>query len=574
MKGYVRARRLVAPSIVNRQLYRRFLAAGLAVVLGSAAAVVAATPAAAATVASDSFDRTVAAGWGTAPAGGAWSVAGGTSSSVSGGTAVVNGIAGGRSFRANLASAQGSDIVVHATFTVPDAVNFYYGVEARRLSDGSAYRSRVRIDSSRRLHSEITRLRGTSEKLLAARTLTTTVSPGQALAVELSVTGSSTVSLSSRTYAAGTTAPAWQASASDSSGSRLSGSGSLGVHGYVTSGSGTAVRTNFVSAATTTTAPVPPPPPPAPAPTSSTKGSVPVGTASYPLPSNAIYVSSSSGNDANSGSVSSPKRTVTAAISKASGAQTIVLRGGYYHESIIIPPGKPVILQNYPKEAAWFDGSRRVTNFVASGSVWRADNWTAKFDRSPTYCRGAPDGTAVGYQWINPAYPLAALARPGVDRRGRADAGVQPERGDRRQVLRRLRDQPTLPRDQPLWPHGRGQRPAAGDLAARSRRHHPRRRSATLRIVGASARGHHRLLPADDARERRDPRQRHGRGRDLPARFGPPVGDDHRQRADGLAGRTRRPAGRRQRLAAGQQRPALQPDARRPAGSRSPKPEG
>ena len=34
--------------------------------------------------------------------------------------------------------------------------------------------------------------------------------------------------------------------------------------------------------------------------------------------------------------------------------------------------------------------------------------WTAEFDRSPTYTRGAPDGTSAGWQFVNPAHPMAA----------------------------------------------------------------------------------------------------------------------------------------------------------------------
>ncbi len=54
------------------------------------------------------------------------------------------------------------------------------------------------------------------------------------------------------------------------------------------------------------------------------------------------------------------------------------------------------------------DGSRVVTNWAQSGSVWRSDGWTTQFDSSPTFTRGAPDGTTANWQWVNPAYPMAA----------------------------------------------------------------------------------------------------------------------------------------------------------------------
>jgi parallel beta-helix repeat protein len=54
------------------------------------------------------------------------------------------------------------------------------------------------------------------------------------------------------------------------------------------------------------------------------------------------------------------------------------------------------------------DGSVPVTNWVASGSTWIATGWTAQFDFSPTWTKGAPDSTEPNWQFINPNYPMAA----------------------------------------------------------------------------------------------------------------------------------------------------------------------
>ena len=136
------------------------------------------------------------------------------------------------------------------------------------------------------------------------------------------------------------------------------------------------------------------------------RGSLPVGSAAYAVPSGAVFVSPS-GNDANSGSASAPKRTVNAAVAASASGRTIVLRKGTYHETVVIPRGKALTIQAYPREAVWFDGTRSVTGFSKSGSTWVAP-WNVKFDSSPTDSWGQPDGTTPGWQFVNSAYPMAA----------------------------------------------------------------------------------------------------------------------------------------------------------------------
>lgn len=138
-----------------------------------------------------------------------------------------------------------------------------------------------------------------------------------------------------------------------------------------------------------------------------TAGSVPVGSARYPVPATAFYVAPS-GLDSNPGTMTAPLATVGRAVSKAPSGATIVLRQGVYHESVTIPATKTLTLQNYPGEVVWFDGSSRVTAWAADSGAWRLDGWTSEFDASPTYTKGAPDGTAPGWGFVNAAYPMAA----------------------------------------------------------------------------------------------------------------------------------------------------------------------
>lgn len=127
----------------------------------------------------------------------------------------------------------------------------------------------------------------------------------------------------------------------------------------------------------------------------------------YPVPESAIIVAPN-GSDAASGTVQSPMRTLGAAISRASSGATIALRGGTYYESVVIPAGKRLTIQQYGTETVWFDGSAAVTNWLRSGNVWYRSGWTAEFNSSPTYTWNAPDDTRPDWQWINPAHPMAA----------------------------------------------------------------------------------------------------------------------------------------------------------------------
>ncbi|GGS82847.1 hypothetical protein GCM10010156_46900 [Planobispora rosea] len=127
-----------------------------------------------------------------------------------------------------------------------------------------------------------------------------------------------------------------------------------------------------------------------------TAGPVLTASASRPadsssLPANAVYVSATTGNDANPGTVGKPLRTAAAAVRRASSGTmtTIVLRGGEYRESLG-SVHKPISLQPYPGEEAWFKGSTPLpgTRFVRDGSAWRLDGW------NPDICRPGPGGKA------------------------------------------------------------------------------------------------------------------------------------------------------------------------------------
>ena len=408
-------RRQVDPPPLSKRLAKGVALLSTLLLTSAGLVVGSALPASAATtVASDTFARTAASGWGSAQTGGAWTVIGGSGSSVTSGRALVSNIQPGRSFRSYLASTSAADVTVSGAFEVPSATEVYYNTEARRQSSGYAYRGRVRITANRQLKAEVLRFTGSGTgDLLSSVSLSTTVSPGQSVTVKLAVSGTNPVTVSSKAYVTGTTEPSWQASYSDTAASRISAAGAVGAGGENAVGNAAVTLvTKSLSATTdaTVTPPATDPPPPAGEGATSTgstgTGSAAVGTTSYAVPSGAVFVSPS-GNDANAGTSAAPVKTVTKAISKVGSGGTVVMRGGTYHEYFIVPPNKPITIQSYPKEAVWLDGTSTVSGFAKSGAVWKAP-WTVRFDASPTYTKGAPDGTAAGWQFVNPSYPMAA----------------------------------------------------------------------------------------------------------------------------------------------------------------------
>src|SRR4051794_6337447 len=136
-----------------------------------------------------------------------------------------------------------------------------------------------------------------------------------------------------------------------------------------------------------------------------TAGSAAVGTASYPVPAGAGFVSPT-GADTATGAAGTPVRTIARALAITPAGGTIVLRGGVYHESLTVT--KTVTIQNYPGETVWLDGAEKVTGWQPAGSVWRKSGWNHVFDHSPTTTFGAPDGTTANWTFLNPSYPMAA----------------------------------------------------------------------------------------------------------------------------------------------------------------------
>ncbi len=418
-----------------------------------------ATPASAATetwkvgspVVNDTFARTVASGFGTAELGGAYT------SPVTTGLAVAGG--GSMSFatpgtarQALLSAVQIADVQSTATITVPAlptaGSGLYFGLQARSdgeryyqstlrvTPDGSVYLGTARVDGST---ADQTRL--SKEALIASG-----LQPGQSLQMDLRTRSSATVTIASRAWVVGGAKPSWQRIATDASAQRLQ-SGGIGVWGYLSSAAapqGLGISALSAAPVTSTSAnPEPEPTTQVPAPTEPTdpeetpapepttpaepttpttpttptapdsqvpstgRGSAPVGSTSYAIPAKALYVSPGS-RAGGSGTLASPYTSLAHAVDRAPSGSTLVLRAGTYRESVVIASSKKLTIQSYPKEAVWLDGSSTVTGWKKSSVGWAVSGWNTGFDTSPTFTKGASDGSAEAIKFINPAYPLAA----------------------------------------------------------------------------------------------------------------------------------------------------------------------
>ncbi|MDN4597097.1 right-handed parallel beta-helix repeat-containing protein [Leifsonia virtsii] len=415
-------------------------------------------------IAADTFDRSQANGWGAASLGGAYSVSSAAAFSVGSASGTQAVPRPGASLSATLPSATASDVDAAAS-VVLDALpakgnGVYSGVQVRS-SAGAYYQATFRVDAQKRGLLSIIRVNGSTARqttVAAEKVVLSKVAAGSPVRLELRATGTGTVALSARAWTASSATPDWQVSAADSSIDRLSHAGSVGLWSYVSISSTAAkVRFDDLSASalkpqdastpappttpvttptqtptptptpTQTTTPAPPttapqPPVTTPDPTPSTgadtsidqssartaTGAAPIGSTSYAIPSGAYFVATSGDDGVSRSTEAAPWKTVQHAVDAVPSGSTVVVRGGTYHETVTIPRGKKVTIQSYPKEAVWFDGSRSVSNWSRSGSAWVAGNWNVVFDDSPTYTRGAPDGTAAGWQFVNPSYPMAA----------------------------------------------------------------------------------------------------------------------------------------------------------------------
>lgn len=384
--------------------------------------------AASTTLVADAMNRTVGSGWGSASSGIPYLANSPSRFAVDGSQGEITLVPGKLSHATAAINAADMQAGVDISFdSLPSTGSSYAHLGARSTADGQ-YTASLRLQSTGNLSLEISRTVSGKKIVLDSRQISAAARPGTAYHVDFAVTGSGTASLKARAFAAGSGTPEWQLESEDTSTALASAKGSLRIGGYLsasaTGNSGLHVD-NLVARSATEPAMQAPEPAPAPSPSPipepapDAEGTVPhseevsvgeqapqAGTLGA-IPSTALYVSAS-GNDASGGTASAPLRTLSKAISKASSGQTIVVRGGSYHESVVIPAGKSLKLREYPGETVWLDGSKAITGFSATSNGWVKSGWDYDFDTSPTYTRGATDNTAEAWGFINSSYPMAA----------------------------------------------------------------------------------------------------------------------------------------------------------------------
>lgn len=118
-----------------------------------------------------------------------------------------------------------------------------------------------------------------------------------------------------------------------------------------------------------------------------------------------VWYVAPNGSNARGGTAGHPFRTLQHAVNKASAGDTIMMAPGSYHQAATVSTANLTIRST--RGTAWLDGSQVVSGFVRSGSVWVRSGWNHKFNRNPTFIRGADDGTGA-WRFVNPNYPTAA----------------------------------------------------------------------------------------------------------------------------------------------------------------------
>jgi hypothetical protein len=184
---------------------------------------------------SDTMNRTVSGGFGTADVGGVWGTLPSSKFSVSSGTGHISAIAPGATVRATLATQYPADEQVQSTFTLPTlptyGLGIYYNTEFRRQNTADAYRIQLRVAPGGVMTLGFSHLRNNvatpvgTQVRLAARAVA-----GRTIFLQGIVAGSSSVWLRARVWLAGAAGPGWQLAASDSTSTRLIAAGRVGVY--------------------------------------------------------------------------------------------------------------------------------------------------------------------------------------------------------------------------------------------------------------------------------------------------------------------------------------------------------
>ncbi len=312
------------------------------------------------------------------------------------------------------------DVVSSAAFTFVDAEDTSVSAFLHsRGTEAGDYRAGVTLDAGRRPELAIFRTGAEAEKLMWA-VLPFDVTGADRIIVEFRVVGTKEVQLRARAWVDSAAAEVSEIAVTDQGVALHPADGSVGFDVTVPTNEAAAASvvvddlrafslvpvTVRVAGAAATPAPSHDGPS-GDGVARENAGAAAPGTTRYPMPSGAIVVAPD-GIAGAPGTIEEPLSSVTEAITRATPGGTIVLRAGNYHEHITIPESSHLSIQSAPGEEVWFDGSVVVDRWEKAGDVWISSDWTTRFDSSPTYTSGAPDGETPGWQFVNPDKPMAA----------------------------------------------------------------------------------------------------------------------------------------------------------------------
>jgi PKD repeat protein len=189
----------------------------------------------------DTFNRTVSGGLGTADLGGAWTTVGTAANfSVAPGSGAFTLAAPATQLSAYLSAVTRTDTDLRLTVT-PDKVTtgngIYLDVAGRRVGNGSEYEANLILQTGGRVLLGLTALRSGVETTMVPPAQLTGVgyAAGTGLNIRLQVTGTSPTTVRAKVWAAGSAEPStWQATATDST-AALQAAGGVGVTAYLSS---------------------------------------------------------------------------------------------------------------------------------------------------------------------------------------------------------------------------------------------------------------------------------------------------------------------------------------------------
>ncbi|EAR26059.1 hypothetical protein A20C1_09269 [marine actinobacterium PHSC20C1] len=186
-------------------------------------------------IAEDDFNRTVAAGWGTATTGGAWTTNANSDITVSGGTGIFLNATPGSTRRALLSGVSVTNVEAQVAISadkVAESGHTVIGIIGRQV--GSAfYQARARLQPGGAVGLQI--MSGSSTVLANMTVPGLTYSAGDTLILKTSVSGTNPTTITAKLWRSGDAEPAgWQLSTTDST-AALQAAGSIGFESYLSS---------------------------------------------------------------------------------------------------------------------------------------------------------------------------------------------------------------------------------------------------------------------------------------------------------------------------------------------------